>query len=140
MFSSFGANALGVLFLILFGVFYWLGIFATLRAILAFAGTCLLGTAGFLGSLFNRLATSAVHLADSGTAFATGVALGGTVLVVITGVVFVHDLMPKHTAGKRTGWAGIALAALLLAGASSIPALNNLPSSVTNGVTTVTGG
>ena len=46
MLSTFGASALGVLCLGLFGIFYWLGIFATVRAILAFVGTCLLGTAG----------------------------------------------------------------------------------------------
>jgi hypothetical protein len=138
--SSFGADALGVLCLVLFGVFYWLGIFATTRAVLAFVGTCLIGTAGFLGGVLHTLATWIVGLADSGTAWATGVAVGGTALVIVTGVIFVHDLMPKHTAGRRTGWAGIALAALLIAGVSAIPALNQVPSSVTTGVTTVTGG
>jgi hypothetical protein len=140
MLSTFGASALGVLCLGLFGIFYWLGIFATIRAILAFVGTCLLGTAGFLGGILNTLSHWVADLANSGTAWATGVEVGGTLLVLGAGIVFVHDLMPKHTAGKRTGWAGVALAALLLAGASAIPALNNIPSSVTTAVTTVTGG
>ena len=140
MLSMFGASALGVLCLGLFGIFYWLGIFGTIRAVLAFVGTCLLGTAGFLGGILNTLAGWVASLANSGTGWAAGVAIGGTLLVFGTGIVFVHDLMPKHTAGRRTGWAGIALAAFLLAGASAIPALNAIPSSVTNAVTTVTGG
>ena len=143
MLSSFGATALGALMLILFGVFYWLGIFATVRALLAFVGTCLLGTAGFFGGALQAIGTWATHLANGGTAWATGVAIGGTALVIVTGVIFVHDLMPKHTAGKRTGWAGIALAALLIAGVSGIAQLNNIPAGVRSGVTnarTVVGG
>jgi hypothetical protein len=120
--------------LVLFGVFYWLSIFATIRAILAFVGMCLIGTAGFLGGTLHALATWATHLADSSTAWATGVAVGGTALVIVTGVIFVHDLMPKHTAGKRTGWAGIALAVLLLAGVSGISQLNSIPAGVQTGV------
>jgi hypothetical protein len=140
MLSEFAASGLGVICLALFGIFYWLGIFATIRAVLAFVGTCLLGTAGFLGGLLHTLATWVAGLANAGTAWATGVAVGGTVLVLVAGIVFVHDLMPKHTSGKRTGWAGIALAVLLLAGVSSIQVLNQIPSSVTTAVTTVTGG
>ena len=140
MLSEFAASGLGVLCLALFGIFYYLAIFATVRAVLAFVGTCLLGTAGFLGGVLHTLSTWVVSLANSGTAWATGVAVGGTVLVLVTGIVFVHDLMPKHSAGKRTGWAGMALAVLLLAGASGIEALNQIPSSVTTAVTTVTGG
>jgi len=135
MFSTFGASALGVLMLVLFGVFYWLSIFATIRAILAFVGTCLIGTAGFLGGALHALATWVTSLANSGTGWAAGVAVGGTALVLVTGIVFVHDLMPKHTAGKRTGWAGVALAVLLLAGVSGISQLNSIPAGVTNGVT-----
>lgn len=135
MLSTFSASALGALMLVLFGIFYWLGIFATVRAVLAFVGTCLLGTAGFLGGTMHALAAWAANAANSGTSWATGIAIGGTALVLITGVMFVHDLMPKHTAGKRTGWAGIALAALLLAGVSGISQLNNIPAGVMNGVT-----
>jgi hypothetical protein len=137
MLSSFTVSAIGVLCLVLFGVFYWLGIFATIRAILAFTGTCLIGTTGFLGGALHAAATWLASLASSGTAWATGIAVGGTALVIVTGVIFVHDLMPKHTANKRTGWAGVALAALLIAGVSGVQALNNIPGGVRNGVTSV---
>ena len=77
MLSTFGASALGVLCLGLFGIFYWLGIFATIRAILAFVGTCLLGTAGFLGGILHTLSLWVADLANAGTGWATGVAVGG---------------------------------------------------------------
>jgi hypothetical protein len=137
MLSSFTVSALGVICLVLFGVFYWLGIMATTRAVLAFVGTCLLGTSGFIGGALQAIGSWLVNLANSGTAWATGIAVGGTALVIVAGVVFVHDLMPKHTAGKRTGCAGILLAALLIAGVSGIQALNNVPAGVRNGVTNI---
>lgn len=143
MLSSLSATGLGVLMLVLFGIFYWLSIFATTRAVLAFVGTCLIGTAGFLGGALHALATWVTQLASSASSWAVGIGLGGTILVIITGVIFVHDLMPKKTAGRRTGWAGIALAALLIAGVSGIQSLNNVPANVRTGVTnakTVVGG
>lgn len=143
MLSSFTVSALGVLFLVLFGVFYWLGIFAATRAVLAFLGTCILGTAGFLGGALHAAVTWLAALANSGAAWAFGVGIGGAIATIVAGVIFAHDLMPRHTAGKRTGWAGIALAALLVAGVSGIPALNSVPATVQHGVTnakTVLGG
>jgi hypothetical protein len=135
MLSSIGATGIGVLMLVLFAVFYFLSILATTRAVLAFVGMCLIGTAGFLGGVFHDIATWLANLANSATSWGVGVGVGGTALVIITGVIFIHDLMPKHTAGKRTGWAGIGLAALLIAGVSGIAALNNIPSGVVHGVT-----
>jgi hypothetical protein len=135
MLANLTATGLGVLMLVLFGVFYVLGIFATIRAVLAFVGTCLIGTVGFLGGALHAVALWVSNLAASLTGWAFAAPVGGLVLVVIAGVIFIHDLMPKHTAGKRTGWAGIALAALLIAGVSGIPQLNNIPAGVQNGVT-----
>jgi hypothetical protein len=128
-------GALGVVFLVLFGIFYWLAIFATARAILAFVGTILLGTAGFVGGALQAVVAWLVALADSVTGWAFAAPLGGLVLTLIAGTIFLHDLHPKKTASKRTGWAGIALAALLVAGVSGIPALANVPATVQQGVT-----
>ena len=135
MLSSLSATGLGVLMLVLFGVFYFLSILATVRAILAFVGTCLIGTVGFLGGALHATALWISNFMDSVTGWAFAAPVGGTVLVIIAGVIFIHDLMPKKTAGKRTGWAGIALAALLIAGVSGISQLNNIPGGVQNGVT-----
>lgn len=135
MLSSLSATAIGVLMLVLFGVFYWLSIFATIRAILAFVGTCLVGTAGFLGGAFHALATWLANLTSSATGWAFGVGVGGLILTIIAGIIFIHDLHPKKQATKRTGWAGMALAALLIAGVSGIAQLNSIPAGVQHGVT-----
>ena len=65
MLSSLSATGIGVLMLVLFGVFYWLSIFATVRAILAFVGTCLIGTVGFLGGALHAIAIWISNLAAS---------------------------------------------------------------------------
>jgi hypothetical protein len=140
MFSSFPQPVLGFLMLVLFGIFYYLSIFATVRAVLAFVGTLLIGFSGFIGGFLHSAVTWLVSLGGTASTWAFGVAASGAALTLIVGVIFVHDLMPKHSAGKRTGLAGIALAALLLAGASGIPALNGLPGTVQHAVTTVQSG
>ena len=138
--GSWSLLGIGVLLLALFGLFYWLSIFATARAVLAFVGTALVGFTGFSGRVLAWLGREGARFANDLLGWAFGpaaAAIGGTVLVVVVGVIFVHDLSPKKTAGKRTGWAGVALAVLLLAGASGIPALNGIIPGVRSGVSTV---
>lgn len=133
MLSGFSLPALGVLMLVLFGVFYWLAIFATIRAILAFVGTILIGSAGFVGNALGAAARWLVTLGGTLTSWAFGTSVLAAVTIVVL-VVFIHDLHPRNSAGKRTGWAGILLAALLIGGVTGIPALNNVPSAVRTGV------
>jgi hypothetical protein len=134
MLASLSLGAIGALCLVLFGVFYWLGIFATARAILAFVGGILIGSAGFLGGALTAVGTWLSNIAASVTGWAFGFPVLAAVTVIF-GVVFVHDLMPKHTAGKRTGWAGLILAGLIVAGATGIPALNSVGSTIQSAVT-----
>ena len=133
MLSGFSLPALGVLMLVLFGVFYWLAIFATIRAILAFTGTILVGTSGFVGGALGAVARWLVTLGGTLTSWAFGTSVLAAVTIVVL-VVFIHDLHPKNSAGKRTGWAGILLAALLIGGVTGIPALNHVPAAVRTGV------
>jgi hypothetical protein len=134
--SSLSIAAIGLVMLVLFGTFYWLGIFATLRAILAFVGTCLLGGSGFVGDVLTKVADWLAHFSAAATQWAFGAAAAGALILFIpTAVVFLHDLHPKHTAGKRTGWAGVALAALLIAGVSGIQTANHIPATLRTGVT-----
>jgi hypothetical protein len=128
---------IGVLMLVAFGLFYWLTIFATFRAILAFAGVILVGYAGWLGRTIHTVTMWIVHLGNSLTGWALGVAVCGTALTLIAGGIFLHDLHPKKATQKRTGWAGVALALLLLAGATGIPALNGIAPGIRNGVSSV---
>lgn len=125
--------AWGVILLVGFILFYWLAIFATLRAIMAFVGTILVSTGGFVGHALNIAATWAAHLGGSATGWAFGVALPA-VAAIIALVIFIHDLHPKNSAGKRTGFAGIALAALIVAGVTGISALNHVGTDVVHGV------
>jgi hypothetical protein len=127
----------GVILLVLFGLFYWLNILPTVRAIFAFLGTILIATDGFVGHALTAIATWLAHLGGTVTGIAFGVAVP-SIAAIIFGVIFIHDLMPKHGASKRTGWAGIVLAALIVTGATGIAALNNVGSAVHSGVGTVT--
>ena len=45
---------MGVLCLVLFVVFHWLGILARTRAVLAFLGACALGLTGIIGRIAGR--------------------------------------------------------------------------------------
>lgn len=123
----------GVLFLVLFGLFFWLGIFATVRALLAFAGVILIAEAGFVGHALNSVATWASHLAGSVTGWAFGINMA-IVLTLGAAVIFIHDLHPKHGAQKRTGWAGVILAALLVGGVSGWSGAHSVVSGVRSGV------
>ena len=132
--SGLSLAGIGVLCLVLFGVFHWLSIFAAVRAILAFTGVCLIGAVGFVGHLLAAVATWAAHLGGTATGVAFGVAVPAVVFIVLA-VILVHDLHPRHGASKRTGWIAIAVAALLVAGVAGVKAASSIPSAVRTGVT-----
>ena len=120
---------LGALMLVLFAVFYFLGIFAKTRAVFAFLGAVAIGTGGALGHLLTRIATA---LADAGgalTAWLFGGAIAG-VLFIVAAVIFIHDMHPKKGATRRTGWIALLLGASLAAAAVTIPALAPVASGV----------
>jgi hypothetical protein len=127
---------IGVLMLVAFGAFYYLNIFATIRALLAFTGTILVGTGGHLLHWAAVAMAWVVTLGGVVTGWAFGTAVEASVTLIVLAV-FTYDLWPKHSAGKRTGWAGIALALLLLSGASGIGFLNSLPGVIQSGVTSL---
>lgn len=130
MLAALSLSAIGVLMLVLFGVFYWLNIFTTARALLAFAGVCVLGLgAGWFGHTLTTVVTWITTLGGTVTGTLFGVSVVSAAFVVLA-VVFVHDLMPKHGASKRTGWVGILVAAMLVAGVSGFSQLNSIPSTV----------
>jgi hypothetical protein len=127
---------IGALMLLGFGLLYFTNKLPTIRAILAFLGTILIGTDGHLTGWLSTVVTWMANETSSLTGWAIGVAVPGA-LALIAGYFFVHDLLPKNSAGKRTGWAGILLAGLIVAGATGFSALDNVPSAVNNGVTSV---
>jgi hypothetical protein len=129
-------NVIGALLLVGFGLCYWLNIFATLRALAAFVGTILIGTSGHLLHWAAVVVAWMVTLGGTLTAWSFGVHVSQGVTVIVAGL-FIYDLWPKHAAGKRTGWAAIVLALMMLGGSTGFAFLNNVPAAVTSGVTSV---
>jgi uncharacterized membrane protein YvlD (DUF360 family) len=122
----------GVVALVLAGVFHWLRIFATIRSILGFIGTCIV-TTGLFGLVLDKVVIWVAHLTNAVTGKVFGVGIPGLIILVLA-IVFIHDLHPKKGASGRTLWVGIALAACLVGGISSWSAVNHIPSDVQNGV------
>jgi hypothetical protein len=120
---------LGAIFLLLFGIFYWLGIFATIRAVLAFLGVVAVGSGGFIGGLLTSIVNWAQGAAGSVTGWALGVGLP-VALTIGLGVVFFYFLHPRNQTSKHTGWIGLALGALVVGGTAGIPALSGLDSGI----------
>jgi len=120
---------LGAVFLVFFGVFYWLGIFVKIRAILAFLGAVAIGSGGTVGHLLERIATGLQTAAGTIVAWLFGAAVPGLLFAVAL-TIAIHDLHPKKGAGKRTGWIALLLGASLGTAAVTIPALAPVASAV----------
>lgn len=129
---------LGAAALVVAGVLAWLRILPKLRAVLAFIGVCIV-TGGLFGSFLARAAGWVESWSNTTTGKIFGVALPG-IIVIVLGIVLLYDLHPKHGASKRTMWIAGALAAFLVAGISTFPALNHIPANVRSGVTTTVSG
>jgi len=131
--------AWGGIFTVFAAVFLFLGIFKRTRAVLIFLGICLLGS-GLLSRLLVSMARIASNLTDSLFGKLFGVAVPG-IIVLIAGVILIHNLHPKGGgASRRTFWLAAFVAACLIAGVSQIAALNGIPADVHTSVSTVTGG
>ena len=128
---------LGALLLVLFALFYWLGIFAKTRAAFAFLGAVAIGTGGTLGHFLNRIAAALADAGGAVTAWLFGGAIAG-VLFIVAAVIFIHDMHPKKGATRRTGWIALLLGASLTTAAVTIPALAPLASGVNSLLANVT--
>jgi hypothetical protein len=113
---------LGVLLLVLFGIFHYLRVLTQTRAILAFLGAVAVGLTGTVGRIAGAIADWAQQVTGNLGHWALGVSVS-FVLFVVLAVILLHDLHPKKTASARTGWIALAVGILLVAGVSQIPAL-----------------
>lgn len=113
---------LGVLLLLLFGIFHYLRILAKTRSVLAFLGTVAVGLTGTVGRIAAGIADWAQHAVGSVTAWAFGSAVSGALFIALI-ILLIHDLHPKKSASARTGYLALAVGVLLVAGVSQIPAL-----------------
>lgn len=125
--------AWGGIALVVAFVLYWLGRLPKTQVILAFIGTCIV-SGGLFGHVLGRAAVWVDHATNAVTAKAFGATIPG-LIVIILGIIFIHDLHPKTGgASRRTFFVGIAFAACLVAGLSTFQTLNHLPATVRTGV------
>jgi hypothetical protein len=124
---SLTVSELGGLMLLVFGVLRFLGIFANPRAVLAFLGVVVIGSAGFLGNIFATAGSWIQSTGGSVTQWALGVPLVAAPAIAV-GIILIHDLHPKNTAGKRTDLLAILAGAFIVVGVAGIPALSGLHS------------
>lgn len=128
----------GVLMLAAFGTFHFLRILHRTRAVLAFVGVCLVGTAGWVGNISSQVIGWAMHTFGSAMTFAFGTAAAAALFLVLV-IIFVKDLHPRYGERRpRTAWIGLALGLILVAGASGIPALGHIPQDLRHGVQNTT--
>jgi hypothetical protein len=126
---TFTVPELGALLLLGFVVAHALGVFANMRAIAAFFGVVLIGSAGFGGRVMTDIGGWVEHIFGSLTNWLVGVPLAAGLFIVL--VFFVaHDLHPKNTAGPRTGLLALALGVIVAAGITGIPALAGLHNAI----------
>jgi hypothetical protein len=113
---------LGVLLLLLFGVFHYLRILAGTRAVLAFLGAVAVGLTGVVGRVAGDIAGWAQRAVGAVTSWAFGATLSAGLFIVLL-ILLAHDLHPRRSASGRTGWVAIATGILLVAGVAQFPAL-----------------
>lgn len=113
---------LGVLLLLLFGLFHYLGILAKTRAVLALLGAVAVGLTGVVGRIAGDMAAWAQHAVGAVTAWAFGASVSAVLFIALV-ILLVHDLHPRKNASGRTGYVALAVGILLVAGVAQFPAL-----------------
>jgi hypothetical protein len=126
----------GLIFVTVSFVFLILGIFKKTRAVLIFAGICLVG--GKLAAILIDLARLVSNLTDAVTGKIFGASVGGLILLVAA-IFLIHDLHPKGSgASRRTFWISAFTACCLIAGVSAITSVNAIPNDIRTGIPSVT--
>jgi hypothetical protein len=114
-------SELCVLFLLFWGLFHWLGIFAKLRVVLAFLAV--LGLGGFLGRALVWVVTLLQSAAGAVTGWLFGTAVPAALFLVLAALL-IHDV--RNGASRRTSYLALAVGTFLVAGVAGIPALSPL--------------
>lgn len=132
-----------VIVLTLAAMFLWLNIMPKITALLVLAGGTGL-TAGLVGQFYQQSGDWATSTAGSLTAAGFGASAAG-VFGLAALVLFIHDLWPKHSAGRRTAAAALALPVTVGAiggtvGGTAMSVLQQYESGVGTMLTTLVGG
>lgn len=138
--SSLSSSGIGALMLIAAFTFNSRNIFVTLSAWLGFLGVVLLGTTGWIG----RTLTDVTGFAERVAGNLGGYLVGSAEIVVIgiflvAAVHYLHDVLPRKGRGARpaTLYYGVALGAIIVAGATGIPALSGLHQAIVTAITSL---
>jgi hypothetical protein len=121
---------------------YALGKFRTASSVGIFVGILLIGLSGWVITHVAGILAAVTRAVGPviggffGVSAAVLLAAASCVLIFIV----LHGWLQKGKAKKHTFWLSALLAILIVAGATPFAALNNLPSQVRSGVTTVQGG
>jgi hypothetical protein len=129
-------SELCVLFLLFWGLFHWLGIFAKIRVLLALLAV--LGIGGFLGHALVDIAGWLQHATGAITGWLFGTAVPGALFLILAALL-IHDMHPKNGASRRTSYLALAVGMFLVAGVAGIPALSPLAGFLRSILSTLTG-
>jgi len=124
--------------IVLAGMSYWLGVFQNARVWAILLGPILVGVGGHLFGWLAGLIGWAGQFGGTLTTWAFGVAVPGLIAIALSFYV-IHGLHPKNRAGKGHFWAALILGVAIAAGITNVQLLNNLPTTVHQGVSQTTG-
>lgn len=118
------------------------GRFKNAAPAVVFLGILAVGTSGRIVGLVARFLAFVMGLIGKLGAQILGYSAATIILVavVVALFLFLHDMHPKHSAGRGTFWLAVGLAVVISAGLTPIAALNQLPAQVQQGVSTTSGG
>lgn len=135
--GSLGPTGLGILLIVASFVLYIVGWLPTIRAVMVFLGILLLGIKGHILAWLGIAMAWLAHAFNTATAWGLGAVVPGLLAVVLI-ILVIYDWHPKNRASRKTYWLSAALAVLIVAGSSSVPALAHLQTGVRQGVTQTT--
>jgi|SRR5215471_3089382 len=107
-----------------------------------FLGILAIGTSGRIVGLVARFLAWVITLVGRLGAQILGYSAATIILVIVAVAIFLflHDMHPKHSAGRATFWLAVVLAVVISAGLTPIAALNQLPQTAQQGISQTAGG
>lgn len=138
---SLAQGSIGAILIALSGWAYWRNRFPKARTWAVFIGILLFGFTGVALHWIARLLQFAAGLLGlaSGRWLGISAATLFAIIVIIMVAELLHGWHPKGSAKKSTYWIAAGLAVLIVAGATPFAALNNLPGSVQQGISSTQG-
>jgi hypothetical protein len=123
---------IGVVLLVLAGIFHWRDVWPKAQVYMAFIGVCLAAAGAW-----EHWLVKGITFANKGTGTISeklfGQAVPGLLFAILAAIVLI-DVFKKKKATRSTFLCSIALAACLVAGLSPFKSANNVPANLRGGV------